>query len=474
MALPLPKVIPDTMAGGGVVTAMRGGNALSQDMLGTQIKQAEADYAPWTQYANAASKIAYSNMLPYQMQATVMSNPMIWMVLKDNPKALNALMQNLTQSMPTPEQMRGGTNMPPQPGQAGGRGHGLLNSLLGLMGIGGQGGQPQPQNPLAGMPQPQMQPSPQPQGQQGAGPDRGYSYDANGNNIKATDQEIDQAGLSGELPQQGEQPAQSKGTQLSPASESPISGVIGSETAKFSQQPYTPGLVATINGQNVSVPSGTQVQDLQNAYIGIKNAVPLMKRLAAGAPEFLEKGQKGKLLFTKLNNLVEQYGNIQLIPDDIKKDMGVDDAKLSRYAQWRAELEKAPEVLMNSFKLPQNELTTKKLGSIVEPLPGEKSAGYAKRILEETLQLTNERLPLYESILKSGIPLDKGKPNIELKPDMMIEAPKPQQQQQAPSIKLQPDEWIIYSPQGEKVGIATTAQSNALFKDHKGYYRKKT
>ena len=52
MALPLPKVIPDVGPGGGLVTAMRGGNALAQDMLKTKY------YAP-----NIQSQIDNRNAL---------------------------------------------------------------------------------------------------------------------------------------------------------------------------------------------------------------------------------------------------------------------------------------------------------------------------------------------------------------------------------------------------------------------------
>ena len=53
---------------------MRGSNALSSDMLNNVIKGAEADYAPYTNYANAASKIAYSQFVGPQSIANILNN----------------------------------------------------------------------------------------------------------------------------------------------------------------------------------------------------------------------------------------------------------------------------------------------------------------------------------------------------------------------------------------------------------------
>lgn len=75
MALPLPKVVSDVGPGGGLVTSMRGANALSNDMLDNVIKGAEAQYAPYTAYSNAASKLAYSQFVAPQAIANVLTSP---------------------------------------------------------------------------------------------------------------------------------------------------------------------------------------------------------------------------------------------------------------------------------------------------------------------------------------------------------------------------------------------------------------
>lgn len=66
--LPLPKVVADTEAGGGIPTAI---NALHN----LEIKRAEAKYAPLTTQANAISKLAYSNLMGPQFLAKMLGNP---------------------------------------------------------------------------------------------------------------------------------------------------------------------------------------------------------------------------------------------------------------------------------------------------------------------------------------------------------------------------------------------------------------
>jgi len=74
----IPPVQPfSQQPGGGLVTAMQGMNALSRSNLENQIKSAEAQYAPWTQYANALSKIAYSQFVGPQTLAALVNDPKI-------------------------------------------------------------------------------------------------------------------------------------------------------------------------------------------------------------------------------------------------------------------------------------------------------------------------------------------------------------------------------------------------------------
>lgn len=75
MALPLPRVIPDVGPGGGIVTAMGGINSLANNMALRGINEVKRKYAPLTTQAEAASKLAYANLMGPQFMAKLMANP---------------------------------------------------------------------------------------------------------------------------------------------------------------------------------------------------------------------------------------------------------------------------------------------------------------------------------------------------------------------------------------------------------------
>jgi len=75
MALPLPRVVPDVGPGGGLVTALGGINALNNAYQGTRYNKVKADYAPSNLAAEAASKLAYANLMGPQFLAKLLQNP---------------------------------------------------------------------------------------------------------------------------------------------------------------------------------------------------------------------------------------------------------------------------------------------------------------------------------------------------------------------------------------------------------------
>lgn len=77
MALPLPRVVADVEPGGGIVTAAKGINSLRASDLDNKIKAVQAQYAPITTQAEAASKLAYANMMAPQFLAKLMGHPEI-------------------------------------------------------------------------------------------------------------------------------------------------------------------------------------------------------------------------------------------------------------------------------------------------------------------------------------------------------------------------------------------------------------
>jgi len=89
MALPLPRVIPDVGPGGPLVTAMGGMNSLANDILLRKINAVKEKYAPLTTQAEAASKLAYANLMAPQFIAKAMNNPAFMANLTEEQK--NAL-----------------------------------------------------------------------------------------------------------------------------------------------------------------------------------------------------------------------------------------------------------------------------------------------------------------------------------------------------------------------------------------------
>lgn len=74
MALPLPRVVPDVGPGGGLVTAMGGMNKLSNENILRQINAIKKQYMPLTTQAEAASKLAYANLMGPQFLAKLLGN----------------------------------------------------------------------------------------------------------------------------------------------------------------------------------------------------------------------------------------------------------------------------------------------------------------------------------------------------------------------------------------------------------------
>lgn len=402
MALPLPKVIPDTLPGGGMVTAMRGANSLAQDQMENVIKGAQADYAPWTTYADAASKMAYSNMLPYQVQATIMSNPMVWagyqQLKKERPEAAANMLNNLMSSIPSATQMTPGANMPPRPNSLSPRGDGLLsmavNSLKSLMG----GGQSSPS---------QLPP------QGGAMPPALGGSDLSMSEGTATPAEVNQMAYGGQAP--ASLPAQTpaapvpagqtnlQGSALAPASGDMFQGVVGESIAKYLESPFTPGKpFVDMNGDLRSAPDAQMTQQLQQGMQGIKDITPILTRISKGAPKWLSSGMEGQLkALSSLNWMKKNIGEAGGLLPKLMKQTGVTTKDLSEYAAWQADIQKAGEVMMKARSWPQNEVSQHKIDQIIQPLPGE-GPEYGDRVAKELAQEQFELLPSYKQSAGGG------------------------------------------------------------------------
>lgn len=151
MALPLPRTVADVGPGGGLVTAMGGMNSLANDMILRKINQIKAQYMPLTTQAEAASKLAYANLMGPQFLAKLLGNEGAVANMGDaNAKA--ALQKAVSAGF------GGGTgaNFLGQMQQAQmGPGERIGNSLSNFFADklrGAFGGEQQPQNPMQSMP----------------------------------------------------------------------------------------------------------------------------------------------------------------------------------------------------------------------------------------------------------------------------------------------------------------------------------
>lgn len=193
MALPLPNVVADVGPGGPLVTSMRGINALRSDMLANKIKDIEAQYAPVTVPAEAASKLAYAQLMGPQFLAKLMGNQDILanMSPEQRDQALrmvyaagsgqgtgNNVFSNLVNN-PAPQQNNNSLS------------GWLVNQFKNLFG----GNAPQQSNnAFTQQPMSPMQNNNAMTNQpiiQGGGPDAGYAYDRSGNNIVASPAEVE-------------------------------------------------------------------------------------------------------------------------------------------------------------------------------------------------------------------------------------------------------------------------------------------
>lgn len=186
MSLPLPRVIPDVGPGGGLVTAMGGMNKLSNEMILRKINDIKKQYAPLTTQAEAASKLAYANLMGPQFLAKLLGNDSA-IANMGSSQAKQALQQAVNAGM-------GGGNanniFAQMQQQSQGPGQKLGNSLSNffadkLKGVfGGQGQPGMGQMQMPGQGEPQQAPGQQMQMPNGAGQQSAPSAPPMGNRPK--------------------------------------------------------------------------------------------------------------------------------------------------------------------------------------------------------------------------------------------------------------------------------------------------
>jgi len=358
MALPLPRVVSDVGPGGPMVTSMRGINALQQDNLNNQILGVKAQYAPYTTYADAQSKLAYANMLPYQIRATMLSNPMLWMAMKDNPEAMKGLMNSFAGSIPQGNSVTGNIQLP-NPAQMGrgGHGNGLLSMLIDKITGGGQQDQPSV-NALT----------------QGPGSSPGQSQDFGANNLASPEMVADIAQNGNSAYNKGNA---APGSPLVPSTQGGFNGVMGQMTAKYNQSPYKEGtLIADPNnpGQFISVPTKKMTSQLQNQLSAAQRTIPQLQTLGDLWKPFMTGYGKAKTIGAGITNLA-----------------GLSESELpSQYVDAKMAAFTTVESYLKSIGVPVTVDVQKDLKDMIEPYPGESAKGYSKRIEKETQRIIKD------------------------------------------------------------------------------------
>jgi len=366
MALPLPSY-SEANPVNAFMSAMQGSNALKSNLYGTQIKKAQAQYAPYTTYADALSKIAYANMAPYQIQATLLSNPMLWLASQQHPEIMQNLVNNFSKSIPSANQINGGGILPPPNSQ---RSNGLLSLILSKMGIGdssnsnamGQGN-PSGGMPMGGSPQNAMLPSPD---QMQGGSPSGFGA-----------------------------PAPANSSLLLPSANGPMAGYGGKVTAPYTESPFVHGLLPKPGGGSIVAPTSDTVTANQRVIGAANRVTPQLQELADAAQPFQSLTGMGQEKLEELINFVHPSSEYKLP---------------TQHAKFQSLLKSAPESLLKAYGLNVSDETIKRMQDVIEPQRGETGNQYKARILDQINSIYRDQVGESQKQISQGFDLSNQAP----------------------------------------------------------------
>lgn len=371
MALPLPNVVANVGSGGQIVDSLQGISSLKNSLLKNKVMKAEADYAPYRQYSDAMSKLAYANYLPFQLQAQALSNPMLWMSMQNNPQAAQEMINSFSKSIPQAGTGFGMGSLP-VPGHQSEQNNSLLSMLMNrISGVGqdqaGQAGQTlqntqQPMNPLT---RNTMQPQ----------------QNMMSSNLSSTNGN----GIINPL---------AKGySPLVPATGGSMNAMMGKMTAPYNEQPYKPGSSFNdpMTGSVISAPGKSLTDSLQTSINSIQRVTPILKRLSTEGKDFFTAKGMSKKYIESLGNFA--FGQNNDLP--------------SKYATFQADLKKAPEALIKDYGLRATNHALELMADTVKPVFGESAKTYEDRILSTLEEIRKEQGKLAIKQLKGGMNLDE-------------------------------------------------------------------
>lgn len=343
--LVLPNVAP-VQQGGPLVNAMQGINSLVGNRANTQTAQAQAQYAPYNQYADAYSKITQANMLPYTIQSQILSNPLLYLAYKDNPQALTSMFQNFAKSVPQIGNMANGMQIP-LPGQMQSNNplSSAVNSVKSAFGFGASPSQNAMQSLSSG-------------GQAGS------SQNAIGASVPQGSQNSPTASNAS---------ISSEGSPSSPL----LPGPFGKMISGYVQTPYGPGvLIPDPNnaGKFISVPTSKMTTQLQNQVSAGQRVIPQLKELGDIWKPFLTLQGKADVLKDKAGNL------LGMTDEDVP----------SKYTEAKMKAFTTVESYLKSIGVPVTVDVQSKLEKMIEPSLGENSSGYNARMQNSVKQIIND------------------------------------------------------------------------------------
>jgi hypothetical protein len=308
-----------------------------------------AKYAPQLTQANIAAKNAYANNYHRQLLAQVLGNKDAVAGMK--PEQLQALLTQFEQGGQNAGQALSGGNIQPK---------GILSQIASGLGFGGST-QNVPQGTLP----------PQPQGQSGSGYNSGYQYDAQGNNVRATEAEIDQAGTG--------QP------------NTPAQNAVRNAKLVNSKNPATGTFVNPEDNSNFSPATSSTESSVQTSLITSERVAPYVKDLA----NQYEKS------FGLLNNVKAGIeGAVSYVTGGQNKT-----PHLSASSHYKTDLVNAADGFLKELNLNNTTGNRESMERALEHGAGESPANYRARInwLWNTIQQRDE---VGKRILFKGIKLN--------------------------------------------------------------------
>lgn len=458
MALPLPKVVADVGPGGGIVTARRGINALRNDEFQNDIAKSNAQYAPYTNYANALSKIAYGKMAPAAALATFMSGPGASQMTPEQAGQMTKLMQNYLNNAGNI------SSELPQPGQMSQNNNSLLdlaqNKIKSILGLGSLN--QQQQQPVTNS---LIQPSlPNEYGAVNqASPQYVQQVAANGNNATP----MTGTGL-GALP--SHQRAQAVSTPGTVGGENPYSaakaqaaglesGLTGEATAQNEmwKERHKEDAAEAINSQKVNdlVGEFSDAYDRTNEYQKgpLAGNVPPWFSEAADTADRASAGMADAVARAQQQGHITQSDRTTYASMKLSRNMRPE-TKANAEAFITGMNERVQERAVFNVEAQKKGLTTQEANAVW--LNYIKNNPFYSRQKHELIQDNFNRWPEY------------------LTPEKIQESLHPKSGEKNIANKQNSGEKMfqIYSPQGKLVATGSQEAAAKFLKDHRGYYQK--